>query len=334
MSAALSLAAVLAVIWGIKRMAELGLQWLPAGTIAAGLALGVLFLRRQRKLADPLIDVGLISRPAFAAALAINVLTIFMAFGAFLFMAQYLQLVLGMGPLEAGLWTAPSGIVFVVGSLLTPMIARRLRPSNVIACGLLIAALGFVVLTQLHAEDGLVVLMAGMLILCAGLAPVGTLTTDLVVGLAPPEQAGAASAISETSFELGGALGIAVLGSIMAAIYRGLMADAVLAAGVLGPIEAKETIGGAVAAAERLQGEAGARLLAAAREAYTSAFAATAFISVVIALLAVALAVTFLKSADPDSGGEGRRGAQNELGDEHGREGAEAQVSSNPAAWA
>ncbi len=248
-------------------------------------------------LNDPLIDVGLLRRPAFAAALGINILTIFIAFGSFLFVAQYLQLVAGMGPLEAGLWTAPSGLVFVVGSMLTPVLSRRFRPSTVIAAGLGLAALGFGVLTQIEAENGLAVLMTGLLIFCLGLAPVGTLTTDQVVSLAPPERAGAAAAISETSFEFGGALGIAVLGSIVTAVYQGLMAHAELpeAAEAAG---ARDTLGAAVSAAEKLSGKAGAELLAAAREAYTTAFALTALISAVIAIVAAALAVRLLRPAD------------------------------------
>jgi DHA2 family multidrug resistance protein-like MFS transporter len=299
LSAALSIVAVLSVIWGIKRLAEFGPGWLPLAGIVAGLAVGAIFLRRQRTLSDPLIEVGLLRKPAFAAALGINILTIFIVFGSFLFMAQYLQLVAGMGPLEAGLWTAPSGVVFAVGSMLTPVLSRRFRPSTIIAAGLLIAAVGFAVLAQIEANDGLAILMTGMLIFCLGLAPVGTLTTDQVVSLAPPERAGAAAAISETSFEFGGALGIAVLGSIVTAVYKSIMADAVPAE-LLAIEGVSDTLSGAVAAAGQLSGQAGADLLAVARQAFTTAFALTALISAVIAIMAALLAVKLLRPADPD----------------------------------
>jgi DHA2 family multidrug resistance protein-like MFS transporter len=190
-------------------------------------------------------------------------------------------------------------VVFAVGSMLTPALARRFRPSTVVAAGLMIAAAGFAVLTQVAASDGLAVLMTGMLIFCLGLAPVGTLTTDQVVSLAPPERAGAAAAISETSFEFGGALGIAVLGSIVTAVYKGIMAHAVPAE-VLAIAGVSDTLSGAVAAAGQLSGEAGASLLVAARQAYTTAFALTALISAVIAIGAAILAVTLLRPADPD----------------------------------
>ena len=254
LSAALSLAAVLAVIYGLKQIAEDGLGWPPALSIVAGLAIGAVFVRRQQRLADPLIDLRLFRVPAFSASLATYTLGIFVAFGAFLFIAQYLQLVLGLSPLEAGLWTVPSSGAFIVGSMLTPMIVRRVRPAFVMAAGLALAAAGFGVLTQVDGASGLAVLVTGSVVFSLGLAPVFTLATDLIVGTAPPERAGAASAISETGSEFGGALGIAILGSIGTAVYRGEMADAV-PTGV--PPEAAElardTLGGAVAAAGHLE---------------------------------------------------------------------------------
>jgi DHA2 family multidrug resistance protein-like MFS transporter len=212
-SAAQSLAAVLAVIYGLKRIAEGGVGWLAAACIVAGLAIGAAFLKRQRTLANPLIDLALFRVPAFSAALAINTFCFFGAFGAFLFIAQYLQLVIGLSPLEAGLWSVPSAVGFVVGSMLAPVIVRRIRAGLAVTGGLALAFAGFVVLTQVGGPSGLATLVTGSVIFSLGLAPVVTLGTDLIVGSAPPERAGAAAAISETSSEFGGALGIAVLGS-------------------------------------------------------------------------------------------------------------------------
>ena len=130
-SAALSLASVLAVIYGIKTIAASDLVLLPGLTIVAGFVTGSVFLRRQKRLTDPLIDLSLFRSLAFSASLAVNVLGFFIAFGTFLFIAQYLQLVLGMSPLEAGLWTAPSGIAFIAGSMLDPAFAGRMRPTYV-----------------------------------------------------------------------------------------------------------------------------------------------------------------------------------------------------------
>jgi DHA2 family multidrug resistance protein-like MFS transporter len=295
-SAALSLIAVLAAIYGIKRMAEGGMAWLPIVAVVAGLTLGALFVRRQLRLDDPLIDLRLFRSPAFSASLAVNVLGFFVSFGTFLFIAQYLQLVLGMDPLQAGLWTAPSGVGFIVGSQVAPVIVRRVRPAYVMAAGLLLAAIGFAVLTQVDGSSGLAALVTGYVVLSLGLAPVFTLATDLIVGTAPPERAGAASAIAETSSELGGALGIAILGSIVTAIYRSAMANAV-PAGVPHSVAdaARDTLGGAVAAAQQLPGETGTALLAVATDAFARAFEITVTICGAVAVAAAMLAAILLR---------------------------------------
>jgi DHA2 family multidrug resistance protein-like MFS transporter len=296
-SAAQSLAAVLAVIYGLKRIAEGGSGWIAAASIVAGAAIGAAFLRRQRRLADPLIDLRLFRVPAFSAALAVNILGFLTTFAAFLFIAQYLQSVLGLSPLQAGLWGLPSALAFIAGSMVTPMIVRRFPPAYVIAGGMTIAAAGFVLLALVDdVASPLAMLVAGSVVFSVGLTPVVTLTTDIVLTAAPPERAGAASALSETSSEFGGALGIAVMGSIVTAIYRGEVASA-LPAGI--PPEAAEiargTIGGAVSVAEQLPGALGAELLGSARDAFTHAFGATAAISAVIAIGVAVLAAALLR---------------------------------------
>jgi DHA2 family multidrug resistance protein-like MFS transporter len=297
LSAAQSLVAVLAIIFGIKRIAEHGWGLLPAVAIAVGLVVGVLFFRRQTALADPLIDVRLFRAPGFTAALATNVVAIFVIFGVFLFIAQYLQLVLGMGPLEAGLWTAPSGVMFALGSMAAPFLVRWFRPRTVIASGFLISAVGFALLTQLSTVETPGLLFVGMMVFCLGLAPIGAITTDLVMAEAPPERAGAASGISETSFEFGGALGMAVLGSILTAIYRGAMADQALVGLPDASIAAaKDTLGGAAAVAREIGGEAGANLLASARAAFVHAFEVTAGVSALGAVAAALLAAFLLRN--------------------------------------
>ncbi|MGH7629183.1 MAG: MFS transporter [Gemmatimonadales bacterium] len=297
-SAALSLVGVLTMIYGLKQIAENGPGWLPVMSILAGLAIGVMFVHRQRKLADPLIDLRLFRRPAFSASLATYMLGTFVGFGIFVFIAQYLQLVLGLSPLEAGLWTLPWPLAFIVGSMLTPLIVRRVRPPLLMAAGLALAAVGFAVLTQVDTTSGLGVLVIGSVLYSLGLAPVFTLATDLIVGAVPPERAGAAAAISETSSEFGGALGIAILGSIGTAVYRGVMASTV-PDGV--PPEATEaardTLGGALAVARRLPDQLGAELLGAAREAFVQALELAAAISAVLVMTTAVVAVVLLRRA-------------------------------------
>jgi len=284
-SAALSLAAVLAVIFGLKQIAQDGLAWLPALSILTGLATGVAFVRRQHTLADPLIDLRLFQIPAFSASLATYGLSILVVFGGFLFLPQYLQLVLGLSPLQSGLWTLPWALAFIVGSNLTPLIVRRVRPGFVMASGLVLAAVGFAMFTQVDATSGLAVFVIGSVIFSLGLSPVFTLTTDLIIGSAPPERAGAASAISETSAEFGGALGIAIFGSIGIAAYRRVLAHDI-PAGV--PPEAaaaaRETLAGALVVAERLPAQLGSALADAARGAFIAGLQLAVGISAILAL--------------------------------------------------
>jgi DHA2 family multidrug resistance protein-like MFS transporter len=305
LSAALSLATVLLVIYGIKQIAQGDIGWGPVLSIVSGLVVGVVFVHRQRTLADPLIDLRLFRVRAFSAALAAYALGTFVAFGIFLFVAQYLQLVRGLSPLQAGVYMLPFFISFIAGSMLAPMIARHIRPATLMGVGLGVAAIGFWVLTRVGVTSGLVALVIGCVVYSLGLAPVFTLTTDLIVGAAPPERAGAASALSETGSELGGALGIAVLGSIGTAVYRGAMAHAV-PSGV--PPEASEaargTLGGALAVAGSLPGPAGAELLDAARAAFVAAFDVTAGVTAVITV-AAALSALALRAVRVRPAGQG-----------------------------
>ncbi len=286
-SALLSLGAVLAFIHGVKRLAEHGPGAAALLAIAVGMMLGWLFVRRQRRLANPMIDLRLFRSPAFGAALATYTLGTFVAFGMFIFVSQYFQLVLGMGPLEAGLWTLPFAFAFVAGSLLTPALLRRWRPAGVIAGGLVLAAVGFALLCVAGLSKAPAPLAAALLIYGLGVAPVFTLATDLIVGSAPPERAGAASALSETGAELGGALGIAVLGSIGTAVYRQGLAE-YFPSGM--PTEvvtaAQGTLGAAIDAAKQLGGAAGDALAAASRTAFVRGMQYAAVVAALASLAA------------------------------------------------
>lgn len=303
-SAALSLTAVLALVAGLKELAQNGPGPRAVVPIAAGLVLGVAFARRQLTLADPLIDVRLFRIPAFAVAVAINFLSIFVAVGYFLFIAQYLQLVLGLSPLRAGLWSVPSAFGFIAGSQLAPRIVRRLRPAVVIGGGLGLAAVGLAVLTQVETSGGLAALVAASLVISLGLAPVLTLTTDLIVGSAPPERAGAASGLSETGAELGGALGIAILGSIGVAVYRGELAAGLPAALPPGAAAAaRDTLGGAVGVAGQLPPDLAAALLGVAREAFVQGMHLASGLVAGLALVLAVLAALLLRHL-PAAGAE------------------------------
>jgi MFS transporter, DHA2 family, multidrug resistance protein len=297
-SAAMSLVAVLSVVFGLKQTAQGGLGPQAVAAVVVGLAVGVGFVRRQRRLADPMIDLRLFGSRAFDAALATNLFGIFIVVGYFLFVAQYLQLVLGLSPLQAGLWSLPSALGFIVGSNLAPRLLRHLRPAWVIGVGLGMGAVGLGVLTQVggsHQGD-LVILGGASLLVSLGLAPVFTATTDLVVSSAPPQRAGAASGISETGAELGGALGIAILGSVGVAVYRGQLADT-LPAGIPAQAAAvaRDTLGGAVGVAARLPASAGVALVDAAREAFARGMQLSVALSATVAVVVAVMATILLR---------------------------------------
>jgi MFS transporter, DHA2 family, multidrug resistance protein len=301
-SAGLSVAAVLAVIYGLKEIAAGGPDATPLLSILLGLGIGALFVRRQQTLADPLIDLRLFRSRIFSGSLAANALSLAIAFGIFLFIAQYLQLVLGYSPLEAGLWTVPSAGGFIAGSMLAPALVRVVRPAVVVAGGLLLTAAGLVLLAQVGAESSVALVVVSSVVIALGVAPPVTLATDLVVSCVPPERAGVASGISETGAELGGALGIAVLGSIGVAVYRNQITDAV-PDGV--PPEASEsatdTLGGATEAVARLPNELGATLLDAAQDAFTRGLQTAAVVGVAVAVATAILAAFLLRRAGPQS---------------------------------
>ncbi len=295
-SAALSLASVLAVIYGLKRMAAYGVAWPPVLYTAIGVGIGVIFVHRQRKLADPLIDLRLFRARAFNASLTTYMIGTLIGFGSFVFVAQYLQLVLGLSPLQAGLWMVPWPLAFVAGSMLTPMIVRRVRVAFVVSAGLVVSAVGFALLTRVEGGSGLAVVVIGSAVMSLGLAPVFILATDLIVGTAPPEQAGAASALSETSSELGGALGIALLGSIGTAVYRQQLAETIPNGVSTDAVAlALDTLGGAVVATAQVADPLGPLLLYAAREAFAHAFQIAAGVSAATAMATAIVAAVALR---------------------------------------
>lgn len=283
MSAGLSLTAVLAVVFGLKRIAETGPSVLAAISVVLGLLLAWTFVRRQRTLADPLIDLALFRSRTFSTALGINLLGCLVIFGTFLFIAQYLQLVLGLSPLQAGLWQLPSAVAVTVGSMASPWFVSRGRPSYVVAGGVGLMAIGMAMLSQV-AWGGLPLLVSACIVMSIGLGPTFVLTSDLILNAAPPERAGGAGAISETGSEFGGVMGIAILGSLGVAIYQSLAPGADHA-----------SLGLAVAAAERMGGAEGQALMAESRSAFLQAMQIVCGLCALISAAGALAALLLLK---------------------------------------
>lgn len=299
-SAALSIVATVAFVYGIKEIAKDGAGVVPLAAIAVGVLLGVVFARRQRRLAEPLLDLKLFSNRAFSTSLGTLTLTLFAMSGVFFFLSQYMQLVLGLSPFEAGLWTLPQAGAMVVVAAVTPGLVQKFRPASVMAAGLAVAVVGFLVFTQLEGTDGLWVLVTGAVILSIGVGPMTIMGVDMIIGAAPPERAGAASAISETNQEFGMAIGVAVLGSLGTAIYRAEL-DTAMPAGVPPGAAAasRDTLGGALEAASGLPGAVGTDLLAAARQAFTQGLHVNTVISAFLVAVAAVLVATLLRHVSP-----------------------------------
>ncbi|MFE6056813.1 MFS transporter [Kitasatospora sp. NPDC056446] len=289
--AALSLGAVLPLVYGVKTVAVEGWSPLPAVAVPTGLLLAAAFVWRQRTAANPLIDLSLFRIRTFSGAISVNTIAMFAMMGFSLFTSQYLQLVKGMSPLTASLWSlVPSvGVGAAVG--ISSALAGRVRPAVLMGGGFLVAATGFAAMTRVGPHSPLALVLTAAGVLAAGTVGTMTMTAEMVVSAAPVEQAGAASAASETAVELGSSLGIALLGAAGAAVYRHRL-DGALPAGVDGEAArtAQDTLGGAVGVAAHLPGRLGADLLETARTAFTDGLHLAAVVGLLFALGAAVLA--------------------------------------------
>ncbi|MEV6282264.1 MFS transporter [Kribbella sp. NPDC051770] len=288
----LSLGAVLPVIWGIKEIAAHGVSGVAVVAVVAGLLVGVAFVQRQRTAAYPMVELGMFRNRAFSGALAANTIGMLALVGNAIFMTQYLQLVLGMSPLKAALWALVPSVAVGGAAPLSTALAGRFDRAYVLGGAFLLAASGFVLLTQIEIGSGLWVLLGGSGLLAAGLVMVMALITEAVVGAVAPERAGSASALMETCSEFGGALGIAVLGSIGTAAYR---SDLKLPLGLPGEVAAgaREGLPAATAVAAQLPVNLHDAVLAAARQAFNHSLNVAAIVGAVL-LVATAITITLV----------------------------------------
>ena len=298
LSALLLVAALLSIIYSIKRFATQE----PVGPTIGLLVvlIGLWFVIRQLRSTNPLLDVRLFANRTVSGALAVFLLSAAALGGVYSLFTQYLQQVQGLSPMQAGLSIIPAAAVLIVVSTLSPMFARKFRPGNVIAIGLLTQVVGYALFTQLDAGTGLALVIASFVITYPGVAPAMALTTDLVVSSVPPEKAGGASGLATTVNDLGISLGVAVIGSIGIATYRSQITDT-LPDGVPPEAAAAATSGidGALAAASQLPDAVGASLAIAAQQAFTSGMNIAGLVSAVIAALAALIAATRLRHIRP-----------------------------------
>jgi DHA2 family multidrug resistance protein-like MFS transporter len=290
-SVGLSLAGMVGVVYAVKEAAGHGPGWEAGVAALVGVAGLYGFVRRQLTLSTPLLDMRLFRHRGFSGAVLADLLTILGLSGLVFFLSQFLQLVQGRQPLEAGLAELPAAIGAVATGLVAGRVARRFSVRSVVAGGLAAVGLSLAVLTLLGKTTGYPLLGAALLVVGAGAGFSFTVTADVILSSVPKEQAGAASAVSETAYELGAALGIALLGSIVTGVYRGFNAPDGTPASV--SAAAHESLGGAVEASSALTPARAEALLGAAQEAFVDGLRLAAGAGAVV-LLGAAVAAWFL----------------------------------------
>ncbi|WP_142846068.1 MFS transporter [Telmatospirillum sp. J64-1] len=286
LSVTLSLAAMLPVIYGIKQIAKNGFVLDAVSAIALGIVFSLIFVRRQRRLADPLLDMSLFANKAFRVALVVLLFSLVAVGGTMLLVTQYLQLVAGFSPLIAGLWMGPPALAMVAAGIASPLLARQIRPGFVVAGALVLSVVGYLVLTQVGRDAAsLAMIVTGFALIYLGLGTIAALGTDLVVGSAPPEKAGSASAMSETVQDLGASLGIAVLGSLTTTVYRRMIQDRVPEDL---PMDMHEALSDSLWAASAAASDLPPGVIEEAQSAFTAGFNNAAFFCAVgVAFLAI-----------------------------------------------
>ncbi|WP_411977115.1 MFS transporter [Streptomyces solicathayae] len=273
-SVALSLVAMLSTVYGIKQLTVDGERLVPAAALVVGAATGWLFVRRQLRLATPLLDLRLLRNRPFSAVLVGLVLAGVAMAGTGLVVTQYLQGVLGFSPFASAVLFAPMGLGVAVGTMTAPALAGRMRQTTAIAGGLTASALGSLLLVAVDGPDDLPLVMTGIAVLALGTGPLFALGTGLIVGSVPPERAGSAAAMSETGNYLGGSLGFALLGTVAAVVYRN------------GTAGTSDSLAGALAPG------GDAELLHTAREAFTTSLHVTGAVAAAVFAAATVLTLT------------------------------------------
>lgn len=293
----LSIAAVGLLVWTLIEAPSHGwLSGITGGGIAGAVVLLGLFVWWERRVEAPLLDVGLFRNLRFTAASLAITLGFFALFGFIFLVTQYLQLVKGYSALEAGVRTLPFATAMVVAAVSAPAIVRWAGTKLVVAAGLVLMAGGFAIAATNDGSTPYSVIATAMVLMGFGLGSATTPATESILGALPREQAGVGSAVNDTTREIGGTLGVAILGSIMASVYGGRIADAL--AGSPLPAGMRDAAGDSLAAALQIAGQiggqAGAGIATAAQDAFVQAFQIGSVVTGAVALIGAAIALLFL----------------------------------------
>ncbi|WP_024875084.1 MFS transporter [Saccharomonospora piscinae] len=299
-SALLSVLAVIAFIFGLKEVARYGWQ---AGPILAGLAgivLALVFVRRQLRLTEPFMDLRLFGNRSFSTMLVGLLLYALIGGSSMYYITQFLQSVSGMTPLTAAFCLLPGMVVATISATVSPMLGQRMRPAYLISGGIAGIVIPFAMFSQLDANSSPVVLIVGFAImgLCEG--PLLSLGTNLVVSSAPPEKAGSSSSMAQVANEAGGSLGVAVMGSVGAAVYVAQLDDTA-PSGLSGDLltTAQDNVASALTIAADLPGQLGEQLSSAAKSAFASGMNVFAVVCIVILIVAAVTIAALLRHVPP-----------------------------------
>lgn len=296
-SVGLSMVGMIGLVYAVKETAAHGFHPLVAVTALIGAAALWLFVRRQQRLARPLLDMALFRNKAFSGVVGANLLSVLGSAGLIYFLSQYFQLVQGYNPLKAGLAGLPSTVGVLVFSVVAGYLVARTSSRAVLTAGLVVIGAGLVPLALLTPQTGYPLVGVCLLLSGIGLAMTMTTANDIVLSSVRKEEVGAAASISETGYELGMALGIATLGSVVMGIYQGFQVPAGTPAEL--SAMAHDSLAGAVRASGELPASQGQELLTAAQEAFTSGLAASAGLGSLLLFGAAALAWFLLKDFQP-----------------------------------
>ena len=278
-----------AVVFAIKSFATHGLSQVSLLIVTVGVVAAVMFVRRMLARANPMLDVRLFTNPVFSLSLIVNLVSVFSIVGFIYFLAQHLQLIAGHSPLQAGLMMVPGLVVTVLLGLAAVPLVRRFGAVPVMVFGVALNAIGYAAVSMMGVSGSAVVLLIGFVLVCGGVGMSETVSNDLALSAVPASKAGAASAVSETAYEVGAVLGTALLGSLLNLAYRqGVTVPMTLGADATE--QAKSTLGGAVEVAQTLPPAASDALLASAAHAFDSGVTLTAAIASALSLV-VAIAV-------------------------------------------
>ncbi|OEU85648.1 MFS transporter [Streptomyces abyssalis] len=299
-SVVLSLLGILSVVYGLKKAAEQGFEPMALGYMAAGAIILAVFLIRQTKLTHPLLDLAIFRDRMFSVPVTVLAVGIFMNGGINFFLMQFLQMVVGLTPLQAGLCTLPPTTIGMATSMLAPMLVRRVRPAFVMGPAFLASAAGHAMIIQVDKDSGAAPMVISLAVMGTGFGLFMALGTSLALGAVPKEKSGVASATSETSTELGLSLGIAVLGSAGTAVYRQQFNELVPASVPdAAAASAENTIGAAVTVASKLPAQAGEGLLDAANTAFAAGLRLNSIIGAIGLTCVAVFATVMLRDAPP-----------------------------------